>query len=132
MISCLCFLGNQLGDAVDELIEKMDSFGKKDRLASFDDNEEPDSEEEDEGEDDEEEEEEEGEGDREEDESADNLALEIKGIGLSPNSRQLRDDSELTVSLRKSSVSCIWPRYHYHLKPHYQNNYVSCASCLHN
>ena len=91
----------------------MDSYGKKDRLSSFDDNEEPDSDEEDEGEDEEEEDEDEDEdeGDEEEeeerqadkqknedDESANNLALEIKGIGLSPNTRQLRDDSKAQVS----------------------------------
>ena len=89
-------LGNQLGDAVDDVIEKMEFYGKKDKLASFDDNEEPDSGDEDEG--DEEEEEEDEEEKEDDDEGADNLALEIKGIGLSPTSKQLRDDSKVMVS----------------------------------
>ena len=85
---------------MDDVIEKMDSYGKKDKLASFEDNEEPDSEEEDEdGEEEEDDEEEEEEEERKEnDKSADELALEIKGIGLSPNSKHLTDDSKGHVS----------------------------------
>ena len=66
----------------------MDSYGKKDILTPFDENEEPDSEDEEEGEDDEEEDEE---AERSIDAGADNLALEIQGIGLSPDSKQLKD-----------------------------------------
>jgi len=105
--------GNQLGDAVDDVIEKMEFYGKKDKLASFDDNEEPDSGDEDEGDEDEEEDEEEEEEKEEDDEGADSLALEIKGIGLSPTSKQLRDDSKVmldeedTIRIKESPLHAI-------------------------
>ena len=84
----VCVSANQLGESVDDIIEKMDSYGKKDILTPFDENEEPDSEDED-GEEDDEEEDEAAE--RSIDAGADDLALEIQGIGLSPDSKQLKD-----------------------------------------
>ena len=90
----LFLLGNQLGEAVDEVIEKMDSYGKKDILASFEDNEEPESGSEDEDDSEESAAEEEDGEDEKKDEGADELALELKGIGLSANSQQGKGDSE--------------------------------------
>lgn len=103
--------GNQLGENIEDVIEKMESYGKKDVLGPFDENEEPDSE-------DEEDEEDEESGDEESersgvDETVD-LALEIKGIGLSPRSKQLseKDKGDITVEdakkfLENPSVSAL-------------------------
>ena len=93
-------LGNQLGDSVDDVIDKMASYGKKDILAPFEENEEPDSEEEDEPVDDDEEEEG-AEVVVSRDTCGDDLALEIKGFGLSPDSKQLKDDALIAVCLRR-------------------------------
>ena len=85
----VCFPGNQFGEGLEDVIEKMESYGKKDILGPFDENEEPDS-------DEEEEEEAEEEEEKSDDEGADELVLEIKGIGLSPDSKQLKQDQQIT------------------------------------
>eukprot|EP00794_Sanderia_malayensis_P007169 gene7169-7975_t len=88
--------GNQLGDGIEDIIEKMDAYGKRDVLGPFDENEEPDSEDDEEEEDDEGEEE--GEEDEETADATERLALEIKGIGLSPDSKQLKEPSQSGVN----------------------------------
>jgi len=79
--------GNQLGEQTDDIEELMSSFGRIDALAPFDDNEDPDSEDEDE--------EDEENGDESinnnHDDSADDISLHIKGMGIANNSPLLKD-----------------------------------------
>ena len=79
--------GNQLGDSTEEVEEVMTSIGRINTLAPFDDNEEPDSDDEEEGV-----ESDNDEGEEQEDTS--DLALQIKGMGLSKESPLLKDSSK--------------------------------------
>ncbi len=72
----------------------MESYGKKDVLGPFDENEEPDSEDE---ADEEDEESGDEEGERSGVDETVDLALEIKGIGLSPRSKQLSEKDKVSV-----------------------------------
>lgn len=84
--------GNQLGEQTEDIEELMSSFGRIDTLAPFDDNEDPDS---DEGEDDDDED-----GDTsinkstndDDESSANDIALQIKGMGLANDSPLLKED----------------------------------------
>ncbi len=95
-------LGNQLGESVEDIIEKMESYGKKDVLGPFDENEEPDSEDEEEEDEDEEEDEEEQQNGAD---ATDDLALEIKGIGLSPDSKQLKQGDQSIDNVSQMPVA---------------------------
>lgn len=85
-------VGNQLGEQTEDIEELMSSFGRIDTLAPFDDNEDPDS---DEGEDDDDED-----GDTsinkstndDDESSANDIALQIKGMGLANDSPLLKED----------------------------------------
>ena len=92
-------VGNQLGDAVEEVQELMTELGKIDCLGSFEENEEPDSDEEEKEEEESDQEEKKEEEDKEnirEDEKIsngiDDLSLQIKGMGLNKDSPLLKDD----------------------------------------
>jgi len=84
-LSLLNLDGNQLGDQTEDIEELMGSFGRIEALAPFDDNEDPDSEEEEEDED----------GDtsinNNHNDSADDISLHIKGMGLTSDSPLLKD-----------------------------------------
>ena len=105
-LSLLNLDGNQLGDQVDDIQELMSSFGRIDALAPFDDNEDPDSEEEDEDEED-------ANGtNNNHDDSADDISLHIKGMGLTSDSPLLKDSNTngvakpSTPSDVRSFISC--------------------------
>merc|ERR1711962_1603448 len=87
-LSLLNLDGNQLGDQTEDVEELMSSFGRIDALAPFDDNEDPDSEEE-------EEEEDQENGDKSmnnnHNDSADDISLSIKGMGLAKDSPLLKE-----------------------------------------
>merc|ERR1712180_65805 len=86
-LSLLNLDGNQLGDQTEDVEELMSSFGRIDALAPFDDNEDPDSEEE--------EEEDQENGDKSmnnnHNDSADDISLSIKGMGLAKDSPLLKE-----------------------------------------
>ena len=107
-MTSLWIAGNQLGEGADEIKEEMDSLGKGDVLAPFEENEEPDSDDQDGDDEDEDEEEEEGEHDASKG-TGDDLALEIKGLGFSPDSKQLQDrNSQLEAKVRKIFITSFY------------------------
>lgn len=87
--------GNQLGDAgVEDVTEKMSEIGKLDCLAPFDDNEDPDSDDDDEDEDGAADSSTASAADDSVNEGADDLMLQIKGMGLAQTSPQLASQEE--------------------------------------
>lgn len=113
-LSLLNLDGNQLGDQTEDLEELMSSFGHIDALAPFDDNEDPDSDEEDEDQDDEDKS-----INNNHNDSADDISLSIKGMGLAKDSPLLKETGDgeekpSTVADVRSFFSC--PTYDAWLK----------------
>jgi Ran GTPase-activating protein 1 len=99
-LSVLNLDGNQLGDQTEDIQELMSSFGRIDALAPFDDNEDPDSEEEDDDD------EEDDSTNNNHDNSADDISLHIKGMGLTTDSPLLKD-TDTNDEARPSTVDDI-------------------------